>query len=82
MNVETLKKPEHGAQRNWRIESSTPTMGEFNLANGENISVPVHSEEHSVSERYCANCDKWVTAKGIFGGVWCPECDTEWMKKS
>ena len=77
MNITTLPKPEHGEQRNWRIESES-TSAVASLPGGEEIEYVADEHEYSASERYCASCDEWVTAAGIIGGLMCPKCKTSW----
>jgi hypothetical protein len=78
MNVSEIPKPKHGDQKNWRIEQEDISKSTFKDASGNEFEMVTHSSEQSVSERFCASCDKWVTAKGIFGGIWCPDCKTTW----
>jgi len=68
---------EHGEIRNHRTETTTQNMP-FKTSDGHPFTVTVLSEEHTVCERFCAVCDQWVTAKGIMGGLLCPECSTPW----
>jgi hypothetical protein len=75
-----LPKPKHGEQRNWRMEKAASNHSEFVAGDGSTIEIESHSSEHSASERFCATCDKWVTAVGVLGGVWCPACLTNWHK--
>lgn len=80
-DVISTKRPNHGDQRNWRMETDQVSTSKFIDSTGQEFEMVTHSSEQSASERFCAICDKWVTAKGIFGGIWCPECKTEWSEK-
>lgn len=79
--VKELPKPKHGTQRNWRIEKGGAHKATFIDNDGGEHEVVAHSSEHSASERFCANCDEWITARGILGGVWCPKCETQWHQR-
>jgi hypothetical protein len=61
-----MSKPKHGEEKNRRIESSWE----------KNYGI-----EQTVSERYCAVCHEWKTAKGILGGFGCSDCGTSWDQK-
>lgn len=80
-NIVETARPRHGDQKNWRMETAVSSTTTFNLPDGEELELVSHSSEHSVSERFCTPCDKWVTAEGVLGGVWCPECNTQWNKQ-
>lgn len=76
--VAVLQKPKHGEQRNWRIEKVLSSTTCFGVAGGSQHEIESHSSEQSASERFCSKCDKWITAVGVLGGVWCPICLTSW----
>lgn len=76
-NVTTLPKPKHGTQKNWRTEPTSGQQSNFVTADGAVHTFSLRGEQ-SASERFCATCDKWITATGVLGGVWCPTCLTNW----
>lgn len=67
---------QHGETRNRRTETKA-TDGQFLTPEGE-VTLPMLSVTQTVSEKWCATCRKWVTAKGIMGGLLCVECGTTW----
>lgn len=69
-------KPKHGETRNRSTEHKLSTV-DFTTPEGT-AKVTYVSEEFTVSERYCSNCGKWVTCKGIIDNILCPECHNEW----
>lgn len=68
--------PTHGEERNRRTETQT-TNEQFQIPGGE-ITLPMISVTRTVTDRWCSTCGKWVTAKGIMGGLLCVECGTTW----
>ena len=70
--------PKHGEIRAMWEETKTE-YGEFTGLGGKVYNLPVGSISQSVHERWCETCGKWVEAKGIMGGLLCPECTTPWI---
>lgn len=78
--VVSTPRPEHSAQRNWRMEPVESSTSAFAFPDGSELKIVSHSSEHSVSERFCEPCDQWVATEGVLGGVWCPKCGIEWTR--
>lgn len=69
---------EHGETRNHRTETET-NYAKYTTPNGP-VTLPTFSITQTVSERWCQECNAWVTAKGIMGGLLCPMCHTPWKE--
>lgn len=73
--------PVHGERRNIREETSHGEETEFTDPAGNVVwSGPVDSFSQSVSERWCTKCEEWVTTRGNFGAVFCPQCYEPWKE--
>jgi len=56
----------HGQERNRHIERTLDTFS-GQTPNGEAVEVCYCDSELTVSERFCGNCNEWVSTKG--GGL-------------
>ena len=72
-------RPDHGAERNRRMESKVETQ-EFETAdNGERFAVSFVGSQSTVSERFCSTCDDWREVRGVLGPLLgCPTCGRGW----
>jgi predicted RNA-binding Zn-ribbon protein involved in translation (DUF1610 family) len=73
-------KPKHGDQKNKRMETTVFDAMEF-TAGDTTFKMPIGAVEQTVSERFCDKCDEWVTAEGVLGAMFCPNCGELWRRK-
>jgi len=67
----------HGETRNQRIERHERTQT-LVTDGGEEVEVLASSGEGTVSETWCAHCQKWVVCRGITSSFFCPVCSAPW----
>jgi len=81
-NVAKFPRPEHGAKRDIGTVIAEKDTEKITFPNGKEYLLYERREEQSASARFCSRCDAWVTAIGIIGNAWCPNCKTEWIDKT